>query len=373
MSSIPETHAAVVTTARKAPLAIQNVPTVSPGPGELLVYQHWTASTPFDLHQADGGMLATYPQVLGDGISGTVAALGAGVDDVKVGDWVFGFAWREPKEKAHQLYVTLPRYIVGRVPAGVKPEAAVTVPNGVVTAFHTMKTNLRLETPWPKPKGYEPERKDVPILVWGMASSSGIQLLQVLKWYGYKNVFGTASTANHKELKRLGAKEVFDYRDGDVAEKILAAGRKAQGQEGPAVPLMADCIGSMDSSMRPLANIAQPGSRVAVLLPVIVKDSDPKGETLPEYSFDVSGLAPWAEGVVVEGVRTHAYLQDEIFKEKLQSEIVPELLRQGAVEPTRQRIVEGNSLLERAQEAMNLLRSRAPRGERLVWRVADVE
>ena len=50
---------------------------------------------------------------------------------------------------------------------------------------------------------------------------------------------------------------------------------------------------------------------------------------------------------------------------------MPALLESGVVKPNRARIVEGKTLLERAQNALNLLRQRAPSGERLVWRVAE--
>jgi hypothetical protein len=45
------------------------------------------------------------------------------------------------------------------------------------------------------------------------------------------------------------------------------------------------------------------------------------------------------------------------------------LLADGAVEPNKIRIVEGDSLLERATRAMEILRSGTVSGERLVWRV----
>lgn len=50
---------------------------------------------------------------------------------------------------------------------------------------------------------------------------------------------------------------------------------------------------------------------------------------------------------------------------------MPALLETGIVQPNRQRIVEGASMLERAQKALDLMRERAPSGERLVWRVTD--
>ena len=82
------THSSVVTTATHAPLEILEVPTITPGTGEVRVRVEWTASTPLDLHQADGGLLVKHPQVLGDGIAGTVVEVGPDVQNLSVGDKV---------------------------------------------------------------------------------------------------------------------------------------------------------------------------------------------------------------------------------------------------------------------------------------------
>jgi hypothetical protein len=50
---------------------------------------------------------------------------------------------------------------------------------------------------------------------------------------------------------------------------------------------------------------------------------------------------------------------------------MPKLLAGGVAKPNRQRIIEGATLLERAQNAMDALRRKEVSGERLVWRVAE--
>lgn len=82
------THAAVVTTAIHGPLEILRVPTIAPKDGEVRVRVEWTASTPFDMHQNDGGLLVKHPQVLGDGLAGTVVEAGHGLKHLAVGDKV---------------------------------------------------------------------------------------------------------------------------------------------------------------------------------------------------------------------------------------------------------------------------------------------
>jgi NADPH:quinone reductase-like Zn-dependent oxidoreductase len=72
----------------RAPLALIKVPTIKPGPGEVRVHSLWTASTPLDLHQNDGGLLVTHPQLVGDGVAGMVVEVGQGVERLNVGDRV---------------------------------------------------------------------------------------------------------------------------------------------------------------------------------------------------------------------------------------------------------------------------------------------
>jgi hypothetical protein len=50
---------------------------------------------------------------------------------------------------------------------------------------------------------------------------------------------------------------------------------------------------------------------------------------------------------------------------------MPTLLAEGIVKPNKVKIVEGKTLLERAQKAMDSLRRKQQSGERLVWRIAE--
>jgi D-arabinose 1-dehydrogenase-like Zn-dependent alcohol dehydrogenase len=82
------THKAVATVAIRAPLEIIEVPTIRPIEREVRVKVEWTASTPLDLHQNDGGLLVKHPQILGDGVAGTVVEVGDMVRNLTVGDQV---------------------------------------------------------------------------------------------------------------------------------------------------------------------------------------------------------------------------------------------------------------------------------------------
>lgn len=109
------THSAVATVGIKAPLAIIKVPTVTPAQDQVRVRVEWTASTPLDLHQNDGGLLVNHPQVLGDGTAGTVIETGPDTKRLEVGDKVFGFTWRSQAEKSHQEFCTAEEWQFAKV------------------------------------------------------------------------------------------------------------------------------------------------------------------------------------------------------------------------------------------------------------------
>ncbi|KAK4218797.1 chaperonin 10-like protein [Rhypophila decipiens] len=383
-AGVPATHPAVATVRPRASLEIIQQPTSTPGEGEVLVHVQWTSSSPLDLHQADGGLLISpesYPYIMGTSWAGVVVALGPSnptvppqhqpSEPLAPGDKVFGFSFRNQQEKGFQEYVTTATSLVGKIPDNITPEEAVTVPANLITAIHTLTADLDLPLPWPIPTDWTAPNIGGPILVWGAASSVGLYILQVLRIWGYTNttqVIAVARSQHHHELQKLGATVSVDYNDDDVVGKILSFGTRE-----PRIPLIVDCIGSREGTLRPLTRIAERGSKVAIMLPVINIHSSTEDSSLPEYEMDVSRVLTdeWKDGVLLKGTRTHFYWHNEFFKYHLQPEIVPALLKSGHVQPNKQRIVEGKTLLERAQNALDLLRERAPSGEKLVWRVAE--
>jgi D-arabinose 1-dehydrogenase-like Zn-dependent alcohol dehydrogenase len=153
-----------------------------------------------------------------------------------------------------------------------------------------------------------PPRAEEAVLVWGAASSVGMYLLQVLRHWGYRNVLAVASGKHHGVLKELGARECFDYRRETAVDEILEYLAKEKHDNGrPRLPLIVDCIGSKEGTLRPLTKIAEKGSRVAVMLPVINVHAAEDRE--PDLEMDVTKVLPgeWKEGVELRGVRTHYY------------------------------------------------------------------
>ena len=79
------------------PITIEEVPTPSPGAGEVLIRTEACGVCHSDLHLADGDWdllrpITKVPLILGHEVAGTVVALGEGVTQLRVGDRV-GVPW----------------------------------------------------------------------------------------------------------------------------------------------------------------------------------------------------------------------------------------------------------------------------------------
>ena len=91
---MPSTMRAAVVHAFDQPLRIEELPVPQPGPGEILVKVEASGVCHTDLHAARGDwpVKPALPFIPGHEGVGLVAAVGAGVTDVKEGDAV-GVPW----------------------------------------------------------------------------------------------------------------------------------------------------------------------------------------------------------------------------------------------------------------------------------------
>src|ERR1700754_3006941 len=83
----------VVSRGKGEPVQVTEVLVPEPGPGEALVSVQACGVCHTDLHYREGGIGEDFPYLLGHEAAGTVAAVGAGVTEVAVGDFVI-LNWR---------------------------------------------------------------------------------------------------------------------------------------------------------------------------------------------------------------------------------------------------------------------------------------
>lgn len=189
-------------------LSVQEVPDVEPGPGEVAIAVAATAVNRADLLQRQG----FYPppngasEVIGLECSGTVAAVGEGVDQWSVGDEVCallaggGYASR----------VVVPAGQVMPVPDGLDLVTAAAVPEVACTVWSNLFMVAGL-------------RPDETLLVHGGAGGIGTFAIQLAKAAGAR-VLTTSGTAEKLAYCReLGADVAISYRDEDFVEAVRAA------------------------------------------------------------------------------------------------------------------------------------------------------
>lgn len=129
----------------------------------------------------------------------------------------------------------------------------------------------------------------------------GQYALQILTYYGYRKVIATASPRNFDLVGLCGAAHVISY-----SSPAADLEREIETRLGGKVDLVLDCVGSRDGSVQPIAGIAEAGAKVAIMLPVVVRDAS--GDVESEYAMEVEKVVRWREGVEAKGVRTHFYL-----------------------------------------------------------------
>ncbi|MCV2487815.1 S-(hydroxymethyl)mycothiol dehydrogenase [Geodermatophilus sp. YIM 151500] len=84
---------AVVARGKGAPVGIETIVVPDPGPGEAVVDVQACGVCHTDLHYREGGISDDYPFLLGQEAAGRVSAVGEGVAEVAVGDYVV-LNWR---------------------------------------------------------------------------------------------------------------------------------------------------------------------------------------------------------------------------------------------------------------------------------------
>ena len=212
-------------------LSPTDVPTPSPGPGDILIRHGACGLNYIDIYQRSGLYPMPLPATLGLEGAGVVIAVGEGVDRFKIGD--------------RAAYCsTLGGYAECNV---VKAERAVRVPDAIsdeIAAAVLLKgltAEFLARRVWPLDAGDT-------VLVHAAAGGVGLVLCQWLKHLGIR-VIGAVGSAEKMELAlQYGCAEVINYREEDVAARVRSL------TDGAGVPVVYDSVGAatFDASLASL-------------------------------------------------------------------------------------------------------------------------
>jgi NADPH:quinone reductase-like Zn-dependent oxidoreductase len=174
--------------------------------GEVVVDVHAASINGADWKVRVGQYKQTkFPLALGRDFSGVVSALGKGVDDLKVGDAVFGVL-EMGQEGAYAEKVAIKGAIVARKPAALSDVDAAALALTGLTALSSIEETLQLQ-------------RGETILIQGGAGGVAGFAIQVAKHIG-AHVITTTSAANRDYVRGLGADEVIDYNAQDFTKVV---------------------------------------------------------------------------------------------------------------------------------------------------------
>lgn len=220
--------------------ALNTVSDPRPGLDEVVVRVAACGLNRLDLWAEQGALPITLdlPLTPGSEISGTVTALGADVDQWKVGDRVVvqsnifcgscefcqrgeeslcldGQLLGVQRNGGFAEYVVVPSRTLVAVPENVSLESAAALTLAASTAMHMLTDRAEV-----KPGDW--------VLVIGAASGVGSAAIQIARGLGAQ-VIATASSAEKRDLaQRLGAAHVVDARTGDWPAQV----RRLTGKRG---------------------------------------------------------------------------------------------------------------------------------------------
>jgi NADPH:quinone reductase-like Zn-dependent oxidoreductase/acyl carrier protein len=139
----------------------------------------------------------------GDECSGEIVAVGEGVDEFKVGDYVVAVA-----ASAFSSYVTTSALFVVRKPVELDFHEAATIPIAFLTAYYALHHLGRLE-------------KNERVVIHAATGGVGLAAIQLAKHAGAE-IFATAGSPKKRDyLRSLGVKHVADSRSTDFADELM--------------------------------------------------------------------------------------------------------------------------------------------------------
>jgi NADPH2:quinone reductase len=195
-------------------LTLRDLPTPTPGAGEVRVKVAWSGVNPSDVKARAGLRTKTlpFPQIIphSDG-AGVIDQVGHGVDPARIDErvWLWNAAWGRANGTAAE-YVVLPAVQAVPLPAGTDLGVGACLGIPALTAYRAVTMDGGVE--------------GKSVLVAGGAGAVGHYAIQFAKLQGARQIIATVSSAAKASLARAaGADSVIDYKSENVVEKCLAA------------------------------------------------------------------------------------------------------------------------------------------------------
>jgi NADPH:quinone reductase-like Zn-dependent oxidoreductase len=177
------------------------------GPGEVVVDIHAATVNGADWKVRAGhySEMSEFPYILGRDFSGVISEAGEGVDDMDVGDAVFGVC-DAGQEGTYAEKIAMKAAIIAKKPDRLSHIDAAALSLTGLTALVSVEDTLKLQ----------PGER---ILIQGGAGGVASFAIQLAKHIG-ASVITTTSAANIEYVREFGADEIIDYNAQDFTEIV---------------------------------------------------------------------------------------------------------------------------------------------------------
>lgn len=222
----------------------EELPTPSPGPGEVLVRVQAVGLNWNDVlwRQNLAAEQAQLPAGMGSELAGTIEALGEGIDDLELGTPVASF----PASTANRYptwgdLVLMPRYALTRYPEALSPLQASVHYSALLFAYFALVDLAKLQ----------PGQH---VLITEASHCLAPQTVQLAKALGASVIASTSEAGNREFLRELGADKVVVTEEQDLVLEI------ERYTEGKGVEVILDqCAGQQ---MKLLGDVAAPRGKL---------------------------------------------------------------------------------------------------------------
>ncbi|KAK5412774.1 hypothetical protein LTR06_005745 [Exophiala xenobiotica] len=324
-----------------ASLAVDEAPTPTPGPGELLIKVKIIGFSPLEAKIQKSALIPIpYPNILGMSFAGIVEDVGPDVTDFKRGDRIAtirdGPKAADPRFGAYQQYALASQTSTSKLPDGVTLENGATSILNLAAVATALSIFMGLDHPSPTSKAEANGKK---ILVYGGSSSAGGLATSYATAAGYEVI--TTSSPKHKDfVQSLGPSVIIDHSQS--SEKLVSNIRS----HGPYEAIF-DAIG----------------------LPSVT-------EVLAEYLHSLGGGTYYSLGFPEKPLPDNVQCkfapyslsldkpEYRDFRAWFYNELVPRGLQTGIIVPTRPQWVECG--LGQAQKALDLMMDGSVSGRKLL-------
>ena len=190
-------------------LAVGEVPTPEPGPGEVRVRLKYSGVNPSDVKARAGSRKAMAPYVIphSDG-AGEIDQVGAGVAASRVGErvWTWNGQWKRPFGTCAE-YIVLPQAQAVPLPAHVGFEAGACLGIPALTAWHAVET----------------AQADAAstLLIAGGAGAVAHYAIQFAKARGAVVIATVSSEEKAAVARGAGADHTVDYKREDLGARVM--------------------------------------------------------------------------------------------------------------------------------------------------------